>query len=148
MSERRVNEIDQSSEGPPEEPIIIPTAVLLDDQPEAKPEPVAPSTAEPEVLAPAEPEPLTAQEPTPEIAASEPPPSPLVAAPKRKAHWVRRILIAVALLLFVFPPMLTVIYRVIPPPITILMVERLFQGQGLSKHWRGLGDISPACPRR
>ncbi len=50
-------------------------------------------------------------------------------------------------MLFVFPPALTVVYRVIPPPITILMIERLFQGQGLKKHWRGLSDISPALPQ-
>jgi monofunctional biosynthetic peptidoglycan transglycosylase len=43
--------------------------------------------------------------------------------------------------------LLTLIYRVVPPPITILMVERLVQGQGLSKHWRGLADIAPALPQ-
>jgi monofunctional biosynthetic peptidoglycan transglycosylase len=51
------------------------------------------------------------------------------------------------LLLFVFPPVLTLVYRLIPPPLTVLMVERLMQGQGLDKHWRGLGDIAPALPQ-
>ena len=65
----------------------------------------------------------------------------------RKPRWVRRIAVAAALLLFVFPPMLTLIYRIVPPPITILMLDRLMQGQGLDKHWRGLGDIAPALPQ-
>ncbi len=106
-----------------------PAAALLDDEPAIKSEP----------------------EPTPGPELIEPPPSPVEtptpAKPKRKPHWIGRTLIAVALLLFLFPPLLTAIYRVIPPPITILMIERLFQGQGLDKHWRSLADISPALPQ-
>ena len=34
-----------------------------------------------------------------------------------------------------------------PPPVTILMLQRAAAGQGLEKHWRGLGDISPALAR-
>jgi monofunctional biosynthetic peptidoglycan transglycosylase len=41
----------------------------------------------------------------------------------------------------------TLIYKVVPPPITTLMIERLAQGQGLAKSWRDLGDISPALPQ-
>ncbi len=51
------------------------------------------------------------------------------------------------LLLFAAPPALTLIYKWLPPPITLLMVERLAQGQGLAKSWRGLGDIAPALPQ-
>ena len=63
-----------------------------------------------------------------------------------KALRFRRIAVAAALLLIVFPPALTVGYKFVPPPLTILMIERLFQGHGLDKHWRGLDDISPALP--
>jgi monofunctional biosynthetic peptidoglycan transglycosylase len=35
------------------------------------------------------------------------------------------------------------VYRLVPPPITILMIERLIQGQGLHKRWRPLGRIAP-----
>jgi monofunctional biosynthetic peptidoglycan transglycosylase len=55
----------------------------------------------------------------------------------------RLILLLVALVLL-GPPLLAVVYRFVPPPITILMVERLFQGQGLDYRWRSLDDISPA----
>jgi len=38
---------------------------------------------------------------------------------------------------------LVVIYRFLPPPITPLMVIRLFQGEGLSKDWASYDEISP-----
>ena len=83
--------------------------------------------------------------------AIDPPPSePAPVVPvgsRRKRRWLRRAVIALALILLVFPPLLTLIYRVVPPPITLLMIERLFEGQGLVKHWRGLSDISPALPQ-
>lgn len=56
---------------------------------------------------------------------------------------VKRWLLAVLLL----PSALILIYRVVPPPITPLMVWRLIQGEGLTKEWRPLGDISPELPR-
>ncbi|HYC75926.1 monofunctional biosynthetic peptidoglycan transglycosylase [Brevundimonas sp.] len=36
-----------------------------------------------------------------------------------------------------------VVHRLVPPPITFLMVTRLFEGEGLSYRWRSLDDISP-----
>ena len=132
-----MNDTDHEPEEPPteapkpDEPVVIPAAALLDDEaaaagaeetkPESKPESIEPPSNVVEIQASAK--------------------------PKDKAYWFRRIVIAVVLLLFVLPPVLTVIYRLIPPPITMLMIERLFQGQGLSKHWRGLNDISPALPQ-
>ena len=38
---------------------------------------------------------------------------------------------------------LVVIYRFLPPPITPLMVIRLFQGEGLSKDWTSYSEVSP-----
>ena len=38
---------------------------------------------------------------------------------------------------------LTAIYRVVPPPLTPLMVIRLVEGDGLSKTWRAYDEISP-----
>jgi monofunctional glycosyltransferase len=38
---------------------------------------------------------------------------------------------------------LVVIYRFLPPPITPLMVIRLFEGEGLNKDWVAYGDVSP-----
>lgn len=36
-----------------------------------------------------------------------------------------------------------IVHAVVPPPITLLMVQRLFEGDGLHVRWRGLNDISP-----
>jgi monofunctional biosynthetic peptidoglycan transglycosylase len=44
------------------------------------------------------------------------------------------------------PPLAVAVYRVLPPPITWLMIERLAQGQGLHKHWVSLDDIDPSLP--
>lgn len=39
---------------------------------------------------------------------------------------------------------LVIIYRFLPPPITPLMIIRLFQGEGLSKDWVSYDEVSPA----
>lgn len=88
---------------------------------------------------------ITPPEPKAEVtgpAASPTPPRP------RKDGRLRRILILVAAALLSLPLAATILYKFIPPPITLLMVERLMQGQGLAKSWRGLNDIAPPCPRR
>ncbi len=56
---------------------------------------------------------------------------------------VRRVLLAILLL----PTVLILIYRIVPPPITPLMLVRLIQGEGLTKDWRPLADISPFLPQ-
>ncbi len=53
-----------------------------------------------------------------------------------------------ALLLFVIfgvaGPILTVaVYRVVPPPITWLMVQRMFEGRGFHRDWVPISSISP-----
>ncbi|HEX6860730.1 MAG TPA: monofunctional biosynthetic peptidoglycan transglycosylase [Caulobacteraceae bacterium] len=68
-------------------------------------------------------------------------------AAKGKVGWVRRIVAWLLVITVVIPVGLTVIYRFIPPPITVLMVQRLIEGKGLDRHWRPLSDISPALPR-
>ena len=35
------------------------------------------------------------------------------------------------------------LYRVVPPPATPLMVIRLFEGEGIAKRWRSYDEISP-----
>ena len=62
-------------------------------------------------------------------------------------RWLRRALIAAAALFIVFPTVLTLLYSVVPPPITPLMVIRLFQGEGLTKDWTRLEEIAPHVPR-
>jgi monofunctional biosynthetic peptidoglycan transglycosylase len=53
------------------------------------------------------------------------------------------LLAMIVVLALVIPPLSTLIYRVVPPPITFLMVERMVQGHGLDYQWRPLSEISP-----
>ena len=66
------------------------------------------------------------------------------ARPPRR--WGRWAAIALAVLLL-GPIVVTLAYRFIPPPITLLMVQRLAEGQGLHKSWRPLSRISPTLAR-
>jgi monofunctional biosynthetic peptidoglycan transglycosylase len=43
----------------------------------------------------------------------------------------------------VVPLAQVIIYRVVPAPITILMIERMFEGKGLRHDWRPITQISP-----
>ena len=49
----------------------------------------------------------------------------------------------VLILVGVVPLAQVLIYRVVPAPITILMIERLFEGKGLRHDWRPIDRISP-----
>ena len=49
--------------------------------------------------------------------------------------------------MLIVPPVWVAIYRVVPPPVTILMVERSLQGKGLDHRWRPLDRIAPAMTR-
>jgi len=62
-------------------------------------------------------------------------------------RFLRRVLVALLLALVIVPPVGVVVYKVVPPPITILMVERLIEGQGLDYRWRSLAQMSPALPQ-
>ena len=48
---------------------------------------------------------------------------------------------------FLISVVLTVVYVVVPPPITPLMVIRLVEGEGISKDWTSYEDISPNLVR-
>jgi monofunctional biosynthetic peptidoglycan transglycosylase len=60
---------------------------------------------------------------------------------------VGRLLTALALFLLIGPPLWVVVYRFVPPPLTILMIERLIQGKGLDHRWTPLSRIAPAMTR-
>lgn len=56
----------------------------------------------------------------------------------------RRIGCLPVLLVLLFLPLGGVlIHAVTPPPVTLLMVTRLVEGEGLHVRWRGLDDMSP-----
>lgn len=58
-------------------------------------------------------------------------------------RWVWRGVVALLLVFVVAPLALTLLYRVMPPPVTPLMVIRLFEGQGLERQWVAWEAISP-----
>jgi len=39
------------------------------------------------------------------------------------------------------------VYRFVPPPVTILMIQRSLEGKGISRTWRPLDQMSPALIR-
>jgi monofunctional biosynthetic peptidoglycan transglycosylase len=60
-----------------------------------------------------------------------------------KFRRLRRTLIRLAIALLVLPTLIIAAYRFIDPPITPLMVIRLFEHEGLDKDWVPLEQISP-----
>jgi monofunctional biosynthetic peptidoglycan transglycosylase len=73
-------------------------------------------------------------------------------APRTSRSWwkpggklrVGRLILIMLGVLVIWPPFIVLVYRLVPPPITILMVERMIQGKGLDKAWRPLSQISPS----
>lgn len=62
----------------------------------------------------------------------------------RKGGLLRRIITWVLIVAIAGPPLWVAVYRVIPPPITPLMIIRMAQGRGMDYRWRPLSKISPA----
>jgi len=68
----------------------------------------------------------------------------------RGFRWGRllfRTFLTLLAVLLIAPPIAVLVYRFVPPPITILMIERMAQGQGLEHQWVALSEMSPALPR-
>lgn len=61
---------------------------------------------------------------------------------RRPASLWRRVL-RWLLVIAIAPHVLLLVYRVVPPPITPLMVLRLVQGEGLTKDWVSLEEMQP-----
>jgi len=57
--------------------------------------------------------------------------------------WVRRVIVTLLVVFVVLPLALILLYRVVPPPVTPLMLIRLVQGQGLERDWVPFEQISP-----
>ncbi len=81
-----------------------------------------------------------------------PPPRPKLAQARSRANprlsgGVGRWLTTLLLVALLAPLALAAVYRVVAPPITLLMVERLAQGYGLHKDWRPVSRISPDLVR-
>ncbi len=69
---------------------------------------------------------------------------------KKKKSLKRRIvgvLVGCLLIVLLVPAVFTAAYRYVPPPITPLMVIRLFDGEGINKDWVPLDHVSPQVIR-
>jgi monofunctional biosynthetic peptidoglycan transglycosylase len=69
---------------------------------------------------------------------------------RRRGGWGRflRNLLMTVLAILIFGPILaTLVYKFVPPPITILMIERAAQGQGIDHRWVPMSQMSPTLPR-
>lgn len=60
---------------------------------------------------------------------------------------VRAVVLAGLIMFVAAPVALVLIYRFVPPPITFLMVQRMFEGHGLERRWVPLEQISPSLVR-
>jgi monofunctional biosynthetic peptidoglycan transglycosylase len=60
---------------------------------------------------------------------------------------VRWVMLGVLIFLIVGPIAVVVLYRIVPPPITWLMVQRAFEGKGFDRRWVPLHEISPQLVR-
>ncbi len=73
------------------------------------------------------------------------------AKPRAKSGWfgrlVRNLIIAVLLVLFIGPVIAVAVYRFVPPPMTWLMVQRMFEGHGFDRRWVPIEKISPQLTR-
>lgn len=67
--------------------------------------------------------------------------------PKRKSgvlHVLKLMVLWGFIVTVAIPVGLTLIYRFVPPPFTILMVQRVIEGKGWDYRWRPIERISPA----
>jgi len=73
-----------------------------------------------------------------------------MAPPRKDPTWRRRLrlwLILALIAVLLAPAAVLLLYRVVPPPFTPLMIIRYGQGEAIDKEWRGLDAIAPALPR-
>lgn len=68
---------------------------------------------------------------------------------RRFAKWKvwQRALAYAAVIVVAWPLVMTIVYAVVPPPFSNLMLLRLFSGNGINKQWVPLDQISPQLAR-
>jgi monofunctional biosynthetic peptidoglycan transglycosylase len=70
--------------------------------------------------------------------------------PPGKASWPRRLLrwgMWIIVLLVAWPIVMTLVYAIVPPPVSNLMLLRAAAGNGIDKQWVSLDEMSPHLPR-
>jgi monofunctional biosynthetic peptidoglycan transglycosylase len=75
----------------------------------------------------------------------------LTKKPKARPNLAGRLVRLAVSLVLVFgligPLAVVILYRFVPPPLTWLMVQRTFEGQGFDRRWVPLAQISPSLVR-
>ena len=64
----------------------------------------------------------------------------------RLKPWQRWLVYGLGIVI-AWPIVMTLVYTVVPPPFSNLMIFRLFTGNGISKDWVGIDNMSPYLPR-
>ena len=64
----------------------------------------------------------------------------------RFGSWPRRLGIAAAVLV-AWPIVMTLVYAVVPPPVSNVMILRWLGGNGMTRDWVSLDEMSPNLPR-
>lgn len=72
---------------------------------------------------------------------------PKARRPGLLARLVRWGLLGVLIFIIAGPIVVVAVYRVVPPPVTWLMVQRAFEGRGFDRRWVPLKAISPQLAR-
>lgn len=63
---------------------------------------------------------------------------------RRELSLLEWVVSALVVVFFVMPVGLVLLYRVVPPPLTSMMVLRLIEGQGISRDWVPMAEIAPS----
>ena len=73
-------------------------------------------------------------------------PAPPVATPSRPRRLLRWGLYALAFLV-AWPVVMTLVYAVVPPPVSNILLLRALSGASIDKQWVSLEEMSPSLPR-
>ena len=76
-------------------------------------------------------------------------PMPIEAPPRkrRRIRWLLAKLFRLIIVLILGSVILVVVYRFVPPPITLTQANDVLAGRGLARNWVPLSQINPAMPR-
>jgi monofunctional biosynthetic peptidoglycan transglycosylase len=74
---------------------------------------------------------------------AKPPARPRTRRPGLIGRLFKTLLVLVLVFGLIGPVAVVVLYRFVPPPMTFLMVQRIFEGRGFDRRWVDLSDISP-----
>lgn len=66
---------------------------------------------------------------------------------RHRKHQLRQFLASVLLVIALGPAVIFALFRVLPPPVTPLMIIRVFEGEGWQYDWTPLEEISPHLAR-